>query len=818
MIDIGKTLFLLTKQSRYLGNEWNVVKKNPEKVSLKFAIAFPDLYEIGMSSLGLRILYSLINSIEWASAERVFAPSPDFEDFLRKNEIPLFSLENKIPLYRFDIVGFSLSYEMNYTNVLNILELGKIPLMSSEREDSHPIVIAGGPCTFNPEPLSQFIDLFFIGEAEEGLVEILKTYRELKGERREKIIESLSEIEGVYAPELWKVKRRGRFLVPRFSKARNKIRKRVFEKIDNSVSPSPLVPFCEIVFDRVMVEIARGCLQRCRFCQALTIYSPYRMKSAEKVIEESLNLIESTGYEDISLSSLSVSDYPSIHELLFFIAELFGRDKISISIPSLRPSGLKEKIIEEIKKIRKTGFTIAPEAGTERLRNIINKNITDEEIYRGVELLFSKGWGLIKLYFMLGLPQEMDKDIEGIVEMTKKILEIGRKVSKREIEINLTLSPFVPKPHTPFQWVGMESIESIKEKIKRVKRGLSRYRNINIKAHNPEMSQVEALLSRGDRDLSPLIIKAFREGARLESWKDHFKYNLWEKVLSKEIIEKYLSPLSFDEDLPWDFIDTGFPKETLIKEFNKALNGNKTESCLERNCSQCRDCLLMKRVIYRSFEHSFQANFNYMGERQKERSIYRAYFSKVGNARYLSHLELAKVIERAFRRAKIPVWITEGHHPHMRISFLPPLPIGFSGLQEICEFKSDYLFEEKDFLRAISGKLPEGISFFRLERKEKASLSKDIIGFLYSIDIEAIENNSAQDTRSRSFEAREIMEVLKSIENVENCVLTTEPRKIIFRMKFNPKKGGGSLKELAKTFSSEIFFFMTRERIILKDE
>ncbi len=816
MFDLTEFLISLSKPTRYLGNEWNVVKKDPEKVKVKFALVFPDLYEIGMSSLGLRIIYSLINSIEWASAERFFAPSPDFEELLKRKNLPLFSLENKIPLSNFDIVGFSLSYEMNYTNVLNILELGKVPLKSEERKDKDPIVIAGGPCTFNPEPLSPFIDIFYIGDGEEGIVEILNIYREFKAESREKILKRLSEIEGVYVPQFWKREKRGRFIVPVPSNGVREVRKRIIEKIEKAPLPSPIVPFNEIVFDRIIVEIARGCPQRCRFCQALSIYSPYRVKNPENVLKEAVQLLQISGYEDISLSSLSVSDYPYIDELLSALTETLVEDKVSISIPSLRTSGLKDKILEEIKKIRKTGFTIAPEAGTERLRRVINKNISDSEIYKGVETLFSKGWRLIKLYFMIGLPTETDEDIEGIVEMTKKIFEIGRRISRRSIEINLTISPFVPKSHTPFQWCEMESLNSLKEKIKKIKKGLSKYPTINIKPHDPEMSEIEGILSRGDSEISSLIERVFKGGGKLESWKDYFRYDLWKDSLSEEIKKKYLPAIKFDEPLPWDFINSGFPKETLLKEYHLALKGESSKSCLDINCSICRDCIFLKKILGKPEITHLPDKSPYIGEKQREILFYRAYFSKVGNARYLSNLETMKAIERAFRRARIPVWITEGFHPHMHISFSPALPAGVAGLEEICEFKSSYLIEEGEFLKALSGNLPEGISFFRLEKSEKPYLSKKIVGLLYSLDLEGMSADSI--FRDKNLNDEILLQTINSMEGIESSLLVSEPRKVVFRMKFDPAKGGSSLRELSDKFSTRIFSFITREKVILKDE
>lgn len=816
MFDLTEFLISLSKPAKYLGNEWNAIKKDLEKVKFKFALVFPDLYEIGMSSLGLRIIYSLINSIEWASSERVFAPSPDFEEFLKKNNLPLFSLENKIPLSSFDIVGFSLSYEMNYTNVLNILELGKIPLRSEERGEKDPIVMAGGPCTFNPEPLSPFIDIFYIGDGEEGIVEILNIYKEFRAEGREKILRRLSEIEGVYVPLFWKREKKGRFTIPFPSSGVKEVRKRIIERIENSPLPSPIVPFNEIVFDRITVEIARGCPQRCRFCQALSIYSPYRVKNPENVLKETTQLLKLSGYEDISLSSLSVSDYPYIEELLSSLSEILLEDKVSISIPSLRTSGLKDKILDEIRKIRKTGFTIAPEAGTERLRRVINKNIYDDEIYKGSEILFSKGWRLIKLYFMIGLPTERDEDIDGIVEMTKRIFEIGKRVSKRDVEINLTISPFVPKPHTPFQWCEMDDIDSLKEKIKKIKKGLSRYHTINIKPHDPEMSEIEGILSRGDSEISYLIEGVFKRGGKLESWKDYFRYDLWKDIITEEIKKRYLSAIKFDEPLPWDFINSGFPKETFFKEFELAMKGEDTKSCLDRRCSDCKDCIFLRKILSKPGVLEIQKKSNYIGEKKRDMFYYRAYFSKVGSARYLSSLETIKAIERAFRRAKIPVWITEGFHPHMYISFSPALPTGVAGLEEICEFKSSYMIEEGEFLKALSANLPEGITFFRLENSEKPHFSKRIEGFLYSIDLEGISADSI--FREKRIDEETIIQAINSLEGIESSFLVSEPRKVVFKMKFDPKKGGGSLRELFSRFSLRIFSFITREKVILKNE
>jgi len=480
-MDLEEILKHVEKPGRYLGGEWNEIRKNPHSVKSKVALIFPDLYEIGMSYLGQKILYSLLNSYPSILAERVYAPWVDLEQKLRSQNRPLFSLENKIPLYKFDILGFSLLYELNYSNILTILDLGQIPLLSSERDLRFPLVIAGGPAVFNPEPVADIFDLFLAGDGEEAFIEIIEKFMLLKGELGEKeaILKELSKIKGVYVPSLYETFRPFKsylFAVKPNKEAPSKIEKRVFFDFNQTPFPENIVvPNIQTVFDRVGIEVARGCPQKCRFCQASNLYSPYRVKSPSLVIQNILNSLKSTGYEDASLASLSISDYPYLDKVVESLMEDLVERRVSLSLSSLRPKGLSSEVAKNIVKVRKTGFTLVPEAGTERLRRVINKNLRDDEIFEASMNAFSQGWRLLKLYFMVGLPTEGREDLDGIIRMVKEIIKIGQRILKFPPRINLSISSFIPKPHTPFQWLKMEEDRILQEKHLFLKSSLKKY-------------------------------------------------------------------------------------------------------------------------------------------------------------------------------------------------------------------------------------------------------------------------------------------------------------------------------------------------------
>ncbi|MEE8604153.1 MAG: TIGR03960 family B12-binding radical SAM protein [Candidatus Aminicenantaceae bacterium] len=758
--DLEEILQKVEKPGRYLGGEWNSVKKKPDSVAVKVALAFPDLYEVGMSYLGQKILYHILNSKSHILAERVFAPWLDFEHELRSKNIPLFSLENRIPLDRFDIIGFSLLYELNYSNVLNMLDLGRIPLFSGSRGLEYPLVVFGGPAVFNPEPVADYCDLFVIGDGEEVFFEIIQSYMALKKESGNKndILSELAKINGVYVPSLYEsyqIQNIPLVTVKPKDGMPAKIKKRVLFPFQQAPFPEDIiVPNIQVIFDRVAWEVARGCPQNCRFCQASSIYFPPRVKSPSSVIKGILKSLRSTGYDSVSLASLSVSDYPYLEAIIRSLMKELERQKVSLSLSSLRPKGLTSEVAANIVRVRKTGFTLVPEAGTERLRAVINKCLKNDEIWEAVENAFSEGWKRLKLYFMIGLPTETEEDLLGIVEMVKEIHRIGRKFLKKSPQINLSISSFIPKPHTPFQWLRMEKKDILNEKFRFVLSHLKKYPSIRLKRDSLELSVIEGVFSRGDRRLNAVLHNAWKCGARFDSWDDVFRFSTWENAFESEKIDfrEYLSELDIESVLPWDHIDTGLTKNHLLEEFKMALDGKSSPSCSEKDCATCQGCSLSK-FYQKRFDESVtdvDEDFPTLGKRTEEVQRYRASFRKTNQARYLSHMDLNNIIQQGFRRAGISVSYSQGFHPKMLISYPPALPLGMEGKAEWIEFKSPYIFSEEEFVSRINPFLIEGVEFFGLRHLEETDvpMNRQIRAIVYSLDLQNKKVISAVKSRS----------------------------------------------------------------------
>lgn len=603
-MDIKKILFEelldnVEKPGRYTGKEFNEIVKEGDMSTVKIALAFPDLYEIGMSYLGFKILYEIINKIDGALAERVFSPAVDMEKLLRERKLPIFSLETYRPLNTFDIVGFTIQHELSYSNILNLLELGQIPLRSEERKEDAPLIIAGGPGTFNAEPLSAFIDLFVIGEGEEIVGEIIEVYKRWKDKKqsRAKLLEELAHLKGIYVPSFYKVTylKDGRVesVAPKKETYHSVIKKRIISNFDQVPYPLfPVVPNIDVVHDRITLEIFRGCTQGCRFCQAGMIYRPVREKSVNTLLELAEKILSHTGYEEISLSSLSSSDYSEIERLITRLVDRFKEKGVGVSLPSLRIDSFSVALAQQVQRVRKTGITLAPEVGTQRLRDVINKNVQEEDLYSSIEAAFKGGWRKIKLYFMVGLPTETGEDVEGIVRLVSKVDRMGREITGRKISINISVSAFVPKPHTPFQWEAQEERDILSKKIRYLKNRLN-WRNISFSYPDINRIYLEAVFARGDRRLGEVLERAHYLGCKFDAWREHFNFETWQQAFNESGLnmEFYANRVrQEDEILPWDHISCGVKKEYLLEEKKKSLKGETTSDCRFENCTECGVC------------------------------------------------------------------------------------------------------------------------------------------------------------------------------------------------------------------------------------
>ncbi len=595
---LEKILPLVQKPGRYIGGELNSVEKDPSTVDMRFAFCFPDTYEIGMSHLGIKILYYLINEREDAYCERVFAPWLDMEEQMRKVGLPLFTLETGTPLSEFDLIGFTLQYEMSFTTCLYMLELGGVPLLAKDRHGLENLVVGGGPCACNPEPIADFFDLFMLGDGEEVMMDLLDLYKEYKeqGASREEFLKAASHIGGIYVPSLYDVSYNEDGTVKAVSPVGDApavVRKRVVADLDSAYYPDKfLVPYIDIVHDRAVEEIYRGCIRGCRFCQAGFLYRPIREKSVDTINAQAKSLCESTGYDEISVISLSTSDYSGIQPLLSDMADWTAEQKINISLPSLRIDTFSDELVEKLNLIRRSGLTFAPEAGSQRMRDVINKNITEEDIMKSVRIAFANNYATVKLYFMLGLPYETMEDVEAIVDLGKQIVDAfyqnPDRVKGRHLTVNISASPFVPKPYTPFQWEPQDTKASIEEKQERLHELAAKTR-LHISSHHSDTIFLEAAFARGDRRLCKVIRKAFEKGCYFDSWDNCFDIDKWMEAFE----ECGLDPAfysnrrrSYDEVLPWDHLDNGPSKEFLIRENEKAKEAAVTPNCREQ-CSNC---------------------------------------------------------------------------------------------------------------------------------------------------------------------------------------------------------------------------------------
>ena len=716
MMNSCDALLHINRPARYIGGEAGSIHKDIDQVDIRFALAFPDTYEIGMSHLGSAILYQALNSQPWIAAERCYAPWPDMADEMQAQNISLVALESQTPLAEFDLVGFSLQYELCYTNVLTMMKLAGIPLRRDERDASHPLIIVGGPCAYNPEPLADFIDLALIGDGEEAIIELCQALRDSQqaGETTVQRRERFKQIDGIYLPELFEFRydSEGHIseriaLDPDYTS----IKRRFVADLDRAAYPDkPLIPFMHTVHDRVALEIARGCTRGCRFCQAGYIYRPVRERNADTIAELIDASLRHSGYDEVSLLSLSSGDYTAIEPLLKHLMNRYAEERVAVSLPSLRVGSLTSELIEEIRKVRKTGFTLAPEAGTDRLRDVINKGIKADDLLETAHTIYTLGWRLIKLYFMMGLPTESREDLDGIVELARQVKRCA-KGTEGGGDVNVAVSTFVPKAHTPFQWEAQLSIEQTLDRQRYLRDELSR-KKLRLKWHEAQLSYLEGVFARGDRRLGQVLQRVVELGCCFDGWREHLHFDRWQQAFSECGIDSdfYLRQRNDNEILPWDHISCGIDKAFFLAERRNALAEHYTPDCRTGPCSGCGVCDFDQlRMRYASAQPEFPAPPQTVVQGE-ERFKVRLRLHKTDQARFVSHLEFMTVLQRALRRISAPVRFSQGFHPHPRISFPDALPTGVESITEIVDVE---LFQEVDinvFLQQLKAEMPAGFT------------------------------------------------------------------------------------------------------------
>jgi len=744
-VDYSTIFNHIERPTRYLGGEPGSVVKNPEEVELRIALAFPDAYEIGMSNLGLAILYQILNDRKNVAAERVYTPWPDMEEWLRQEELPLTSLETARPLHTFDVVGFSLPYELCYTNIFNMMQLGGIPWRSCDRTEDMPIVIGGGSCAFNPEPVADFFDAIVVGDGEEAVLDIVDSVLQSRAEnlsRKQKLVR-LAAIDGVYVPSLYQPEYSDDGFLKGMRKLEESapavIKRRFLKNLDTAPGNTrPVIPFMQTVHNRVTTEIARGCTRGCRFCQAGYIYRPVRERSPQTILDMIEDSIRNSGHSEISLLSLSTGDYGCIEPLLKELMVRYSKKRIAVSFPSLRVGSMTGDLMEEIRKVRKTGLTLAPEAGSERMRTLINKGISADDLMDTVDTAFNLGWRRVKLYFMIGLPGERKEDLTGIVDLCFQVKQLGKQYGGRDL--TASASTFIPKPHTPFQWEAQINVKQTLEK-QRYLRGSLQKRKIRLRSHGAEMSLMEGVFSRGDRRLGVLLEEAHAAGCRFDGWQEHFDINRWLVALDEAHIDRdfYLRSRDLDEVLPWDHIDCGIPKSYFREERDKAFALIETPDCRDNPCSDCGVCdfkqlkmdLVHKEVAFTKSEHCDEAV-------DASRCKIRLTVSKTGKARFIGHLEFLSIIHRAIRRAELPVRYSQGFHPVPKVSFSDALPSGMESLAEIIDMELVEKVDPVTVGEQLNKALPMGIHVQNVEEVgwKTASPSGSIENVEYLLKLE----------------------------------------------------------------------------------
>jgi radical SAM family uncharacterized protein/radical SAM-linked protein len=791
------------KPGRYIGLERNVTRKDLAQASVTLALAFPDTYEIGMSHTGLKILYELVNRREEFVCERVYAPWVDLEAKMRETGIPLFSTESFAPIGDFDVLGFSLQAELNYSNILNMLDLAGLPVWQRERRESDPIVLGGGPCTANCEPIADFFDAFLVGDAEEALTIFLDAYCDGRARNlsRRELLVHLAQIEGIYVPSLYDVaySENGRItaITPNDARAPKQARRTWVPVLKPEYYPDkPMVPSVEIVQDRLGLEVMRGCTQGCRFCQAGYWYRPVRELDPGDVAEMTKKFIAESGWSEVGLLSLSTADYSQIEPLVKCLAPQLSDRRVSISLPSLRAEAFSVGLADAVSEVRKSGFTFAPETGSDRLRRVINKTFTNDDMIQAADVAFARGWDLIKVYTMIGLPTETSADLDELVKLVAGILAQGRKHGRKNV--NVAVGSFVPKSWTPFQWAPFDGVEILERKLSYLKEKFRNVRGAKMKWHEPKEAEIECVLSRGDRRAGRILHTAWKSGVRFDGWTEHFRYDLWTKAFETEGIPKetYLRAYELDEILPWDVLDVSIKKRWLQIELIKAKKEMRTEDCKWGHCYACgvpgngEDTMLAKAMpgdlptfdaatapasdpaAYREVAKGAAYRQKAMPELasatrrapQGDRVFrHRIAFAKQGDSRFLSHRNTMDVLERAIRAAGLPARYSEGFNPHMKLSMGPALALGLESRHEVFDAEGIAPFPA-DAAARIAEKLPAGISILDVRQLAtgEPSLAKAVKGARYTVRLDSDEHvNRAGDVLTNGW--REAMPALRAL-------------------------------------------------------